>query len=138
MVSPSYNFKIAAGLNNAAGLVNVETLVDADGRTFNPPVLTNDYILRQTLSGGGMFDRGYQSFTWQSDLWRPQYQYLYGTLLTGTLTNNVTFQTQRTIDSGAYSVWQGKLTLPQMSDINRNYKLYAGVQWQFTRCIQIG
>jgi hypothetical protein len=111
-IPAQYQYKIAPGWNATGSLVNVETILDSDGRYFYAPVLVNDYILRQPLSGGGMF--------------------------AGSLTNNVTFQTQRTIDNGAYSIWNGKLTLPQMSDFQRNYKQYQNMQWQFTRCVQIG
>lgn len=119
-------------------MVNVELLEDVDGRKLYAPVLLNDYILRQPTSGGGMQDRGYQSFTWQSDLYRSQYQYVFGTLMQGSLTAPVYLQTQRTIDNGAYSVWLGTLTLPQMNEINRNYRLYQSVEWRFTRCTRIG
>lgn len=134
---PEYRFMIAAGLNNAGAMQNVELLTDGE-RYFNAPALVNDYILRQPVSGGLMVDRGYQQFTWQSNLWRGQYHYLYGTLLAGTLTNNVTFQTLRTADKLSYSVWQGKLTLPQMNEFQRNFQMYGNVQWQFTRCVRIG
>lgn len=135
-ISPQYQFKVASGLNNAGSLVNVETLTDGE-RYFYAPSLMNDYRLRQPAANGIMFARGYQTFTWQSDIWRGQYSYLYGTLLNGSLQNNVTFQTLRVQDSGVYSIWQGVLTLPDMSQFNRNYKMYQGVQWAFTRCTQV-
>lgn len=136
-VPAQYQFKIAHSSAGVNGLTNVESLVGVEGKPFYAPVLMNDYILRQPLASGGMFDRGYQSFTWQSDLWRGQYQYLYGTLMQGSLTAPVYIQTQRTIDNGAYSVWLGTLTLPQMPDFQRNYQLYEGVQWTFTRCTRM-
>jgi hypothetical protein len=135
--SPQYQFKIGHSSNGVNGMVNVEELI-ADSRYFYPPVLQDDFILRQPLSGGGMFDRGYQSFTWQSDVWRAQYQLLYGTLMQGSLSAPVYFQTQRTIDNGAYSVWLGTLTLPQMADFTRNFWQYQTVNWQFSRCTRIG
>ena len=119
-------------------MTNVERLQGVDNKYFYAPVLMNDYILRQPVASGGMQDRGYQQFTWQSDLWRSQYDYLYGTLMMGSLTAPVYFQTQRTIDNGAYSVWLGTLTLPQMSDFQRNYSQYQTVDWTFTRCTRIG
>jgi len=135
-ISPQYQFKVAAGLNNAGSLVNVETLTDGE-RYFYAPTLMNDYVLRQPGADGLGFSRGYRSFTWQSDLWRGQYGYLYGTLLTGSLSNYVTFQTLEAVNSGAYSVWQGILTLPQMNDMTRNFKMYQNVNWQFTRCLPV-
>jgi hypothetical protein len=135
-LSPSYQFKIGHSSGGVNGMTNVETLI-ADEKYFYAPTLNNDYILRQPLASGGMYNRGYQSFTWQSDLWRAQYQYLYGTLMQGSLSAPVYFQTQRTIDNGAYSVWLGTLTIPQMSEFNRNFTQYQTVNWQFTRCTRI-
>jgi hypothetical protein len=137
MPSPQYLFKLAHSSSGVSGMTNVENLTDGE-RYFYPPTLEGDTVLRQPLANGGMFERGYQSFVWQSDLWRGQYQHLYGTLLQGSLQGPVYFQTQRTIDNGAYSVWLGTLTLPQMPDMQRNYHLYPNVKWQFTRCTRIG
>jgi predicted Zn-dependent peptidase len=137
MPSPSYLFKIGRSIDGVNGMTNVELLTDGE-RYFYPPTLENDFILRQPLASGGQFERGYQSFTWKSDLWRGQYQYLFGTLLQGSLQNAVYFQTQRTIDSGAYSVWLGTLMLPQMPDFQRNYQLYANMNWTFIRCTRVG
>ncbi len=128
-----YGFKIASGLNNAAGLVNVENLI-ADGRYFYPPVLDGDFILRQPRANGIPFERGYQAFTWKSDIWRAQYSYLFNTLLGGNLQGYVTFNTLRIMNDSTYSVWQGVLTLPDFSGFTRNYKAYTGVPWAFTRC----
>lgn len=138
MPSPAYLFKVGKSSDGVNGMTNVELLQDADGKYFYAPTLDNDFVLKQPLSSGGQFDRGYQSFTWHSDLWRGQYQYLYGTLLQGSLTGPVYFQTQRAIDNGAYSVWLGTLTLPQMNDFQRNYHLYPNVAWTFTRCTRTG
>lgn len=135
--SPQYQFKIGHSSGGVNGMTNVEELI-ADSRYFYPPALSNDFILRQPLANGSNFSRGYQSFTWQSDLWRAQYQYLYGTLMQGSLSAPVYFQTQRTIDNGAYSVWLGTLTIPQMSELTRNFTQYQTVNWTFTRCTRIG
>ena len=135
-VSPSYQFKIAAGLNNAAGLVNVETLTDGE-RSFYAVTLEEDFILRQPAANGIPFERGYQAFTWKSDLWRGQYAYLFNTILSGSLQGYATFQTLRLMDNGTYSIWQGVLTLPDFSGFQRNYKQYQGVLWQFTRCTEV-
>lgn len=136
-VSPQYQFKLGHSSGGAGGMANVETLVDADGRYFYAPVLMTDYILRQPLASGGMFDRGYQQFVWQSDVWRAQYKYLYATVLQGSLSAPVYFQTLRIMDDSTYSVWLGTLTLPLFDQMNRNYRQYQGMPWQFTRCTLI-
>jgi hypothetical protein len=137
VVSPQYQFKIGHSSSGAGGMVNVELLVDADGRYFYAPVLVSDYRLRQPLASGGMFNRGYQQFGWQSDVWRAQYSYLFNTTLQGSLTAPVYFQTLRLMDNSTYSVWLGTLTLPLFDQFQRNYKQYQNMPWDFTRCTLI-
>jgi hypothetical protein len=134
---PQYSFKVGHSSAGVNGMVNVETLIDADGRYFYAPVLMTDYILRQPLSGGGLFDRGYLQIGWRSDVWRAQYGYLYGTVLQGSLSAPVYFQTLRIMDDNSYSVYLGTLTLPLFDQMNRNYKQYQAMPWDFTRCTRI-
>ena len=131
-ISPQYQFSICAG-TNPASLVNVE-LLTAGGKYFYPPVLEDDFILRQPGASGLPFERGYQAFTWKSDLWRAHYDYLFTTILSNSLQGYVVLKTLRTMDDDTYTTWRGILTLPDMNQFQRNYKLYQNVLWQFTRC----
>lgn len=136
MPSPQYLFKIGKSSDGVNGMTNVELLTDGE-RYFYPPTLEVDFIQRQPLASGGMFERGYQSFEWKSDVYRAQYSYLYGTLLQGSLSGPVYFQTLRIMDNNSYSVWLGTLTLPLFDEFSRNYALYSGMTWRFTRCTRI-
>lgn len=129
---PQYGFEICGG-TNPLNLVNVEALY-AGGRYFTPPTLEEDTILRQPGGDGLPFERGYQSFMWQLNLYRAQYAYVYTTILGGSLQGRVVFRTLRLMDNDTYSTWRGILTLPDFSGFSRNYTLYQNVPWQFTRC----
>lgn len=134
-IPPQYDFQICGG-TDPGSLVNVETLI-ADGRYFYVPVVIADTILRQPGADGIPFERGYQSFTWQMDLWRAQYSYLYNTVLGGRLQGRVVFRTLRVMDDSTYSTWRGILTLPDYSGFQRNFKLYQNVPLPFTRCLRV-
>jgi len=131
-----YQYKIGHSSGGTLGMVNVEAL-QADGRYFYAPVLVNDYVLRQPLASGGMFERGYLQIGWQSDVWRAQYNYLYTTVLQGTLSAPVYFQTLRIMNDSTYSVYLGTLTLPLFDGMSRNYKQYQNMTWDFTRATLI-
>lgn len=132
-VPPSYQFKLAAG-DDPLDLVNVETM-SAGGKYFYTPVLVRDFILEQDRSNGLLFERGYQSFTWEIDLWRPQFEYLYTTILGGSFSGNVIFQTQREQLATTYQIWTGVLRLPRFEAFQRNYSQYQTVPLVFTRCL---
>jgi hypothetical protein len=134
---PEYQFKIGHSSSGIGGMVNVETIVTGDGRYFYAPTLMTDYTLRQPTSGGGLQQRGYQQFVWSSDVWRSQYAYLQGTIMQGSLAAPVYMQTLRIMNDASYSVYLGTLTLPLFDQINRNFKLYQGMPWQYTRCTLI-
>lgn len=128
---PVYSYKIAAGLNNAAGLVNVELMI-AGSKYFAPPALDDDDILLQPLSSGEDFERGYTQLIWNSKVWRAQYAYLYTTVLGGRRSGPVTFQTKRGFDDTAYTIYDGYLRLPSIKQSQRNYNLFT-IQWTFSR-----
>lgn len=132
-VPPQYNFKLAAG-SDPMNLVNVEAM-SAGGRYFYAPVLITDFILEQPGADGVDFERGYQQFVWQIDLWREQYEYLYTTILSNRFMNSVVFQTQRLALSSTYQIWTGKLRLPRFDGFQRNYRQYQNVPLTFTRCV---
>jgi hypothetical protein len=128
-----YQYKIAAGLNNVAGLVNIEDLT-AGGRRFAPPVLTDDNAVRQPLASGVPFVRGYARLTWQSNVTRDQYKYLVDTFLGGQQQGYVTIATRLMTSGGVYVNRQAVLTLPYLSEgINLNYYWYLQMTWAFTR-----
>lgn len=132
-IPPQYQFKLAAG-SDPTNLANVESF-SAGGRYFYVPVLTVDTILEQPGADGLIFERGYQSFTWQLDLWREQYDYLYTTILSNRFSNSVVFQTQRLQKATTYQIWTGKLRLPRFEAFQRNYKMYQNAPLVFTRCV---
>jgi hypothetical protein len=130
---PQYEFKLAAG-SNPASLVNVEAM-SAGGRYFYAPVLVEDFILEEPGADGVDFERGYQRFTWEIDLWREQYDYLYTTILGNSFMNSVVFQTQRLHLASTYQIWTGKLRLPRFNSFQRNYRQYQKAPLTFTRCL---
>jgi hypothetical protein len=128
-----YQFKLASG-SNPASLVNVEAMT-AGGRYFYAPVLVEDSILEQPGADGVDFERGYQRFVWEIDLWREQYDYLYTTILGNSFMGAVVFQTQRIHLASTYQIWTGKLRLPRFNEFQRNYRQYQKVPLVFTRCV---
>lgn len=135
MQPSQYQFKLAAG-SDPMNLVNVETL-SAGGKYFYAPVLVTDFILEQPAENGIIFDRGYQSFTWNLDLWIDQYNYLYSNILSNSFSNSVVFQTKRIQLPTTYQIWTGKLRLPRFDGFQRNYKMYQTVPLTFTRCVYV-
>lgn len=131
-IPAQYQFKLASG-TNPANLVNVEAMI-AGGKYFYAPVLVRDFILEQEKSNGVLFQRGYQSFTWELDLWRPQYEYLYTTILSSSFSGTVVFQTQRLQLATTYQIWTGVLRLPRFEALQRNYSQYQAAPLVFTRC----
>ena len=134
-VPAQYQFAIMAGWGDPSGLVNVEALTDGT-HYFYAPVLEDDFILLNPLSGGGDFDRGYTKITWLSDLWRGQYAYLYSTL-GNQYSNKVTIKTLRTWDDDTYTIYRAYLRLSLLGEVSRNYKLYQQCKWNFTRCVLV-
>lgn len=132
-VPTQYQFKLAAG-SDPMNLVNVETMT-AGGRYFYAPVLIEDFILEQPGADGVDFERGYQRFVWEIDLWREQYDYLYTTILSNSFMGAVVFQTQRLQKASTYQIWTGKLKLPRFNAFQRNYRQYQKAPLVFTRCL---
>ena len=133
-VPAQYQFEIMSGWGDPAGMVNVETMADSDGRYFYAPALEDDFILLAPLSGGGQQERGYTSITWLSDLWRGQYKVLYATLLSNNYSGKVTMQTLRATDDSTYTIYRAYLRLSLLGEVSRNYKQYQQCKWNFTRC----
>lgn len=130
-----YGFEICGG-TDPLNLINVE-LLTAGGRFFTPPTLEEDDILRQPGSDGLPFERGYLSITWKSNVYRPQYSYLYNTILGGARQGPVVIRTLRIMDDTTYSIYRGILTLPSFNAFQRNYTLYQNMPWQFTRLLRV-
>lgn len=129
---PQYNYALVYGLNNAGALLNVEHFI-AGGKYFPPPALKDDFVLEQKLSSGEDFERGFSQVIWAFKLWRVQYAYLYTTTFAGSYSAPVTFRTRRGWSNETYHVYDGYVSLNQLSPAQRNYKLYTGVELTFTR-----
>lgn len=122
--------QIASGWNNAAGLVNIETLVDSNG-VYVAPLLyggLGNYTrgLRRVGSDGVVYYEGYAVKVWTS-VFLTYLQYDVVLAYSG----KVTLRTR--LNSGSYANYNAVLTLPDTSELNGGIGYYRDVTWTFTR-----
>ena len=137
---PYYEYSIAPGHDNAAGFINVETMIDASDYEFE--VVSGhpayDPGSRRTLSNGLPSFQGYPTTTWTSGLVRwSGYLYLYTTVLAGSYGNEVSMRTRT--KGGAYSNYNAILNIPteaELLNVNKG-KAHPQFIWTFTRMVGI-
>ena len=115
-----YDYQIAAGHNNAAGLANVETLTDAGGNLFKPPSALGTYQAGEvvpTLSGS-IAVVGSAFVVWNWTMLTTQYAYLKTTYCAGGYTGLVTIRTA-TEQYAVYANYNARLILPQVGELQR-------------------
>lgn len=134
MTIPRYAYKIAAGANNAAGLVNIESLVPSGGTAFYPPEGYGGYNPGQfrIRADGTVYIAGFASTVWRfKKLTRKQYDYLRSTYCGSSYSGNVTIATRTGADS--YSNLTGVLILPIPADMERHFTVWQNVDLRFVR-----
>jgi hypothetical protein len=125
---------IAAGHNNAAGLVNIETIADSAGRRIKAVMDMKSWRfgVRKVGGNGVVKSQGIASFQWVSDvLWLEQYYYIYTTILSSAISAPVTVTTRKLV-IGTYNNYNAILTIPDPADIPSENDHYLKFIWQFT------
>jgi hypothetical protein len=131
-----YDYRIAAGHNNTAGLVNVEDIAPPGDRAFYPPSAYSSYnvgAIRLRLDGTA-YTAGMPSVEWLFDVMtRAQWRYLQDTYTVGgnSHSGKVTVRT-RDMD-GAYTNYNAVMILPRLVDLERSFTLYRRVIVRFIR-----
>ena len=138
MPSPKYSFSLAAGHNNAAGLVNVENILPSSDRYFWPPKTPGGFNPGELIGRADdiIVTVGYASFVWVFDvLTLAQYNYLITTYSTGgnTYSGKVTVRTVNAANS--YANYNATMKIPPQP--TRNFIRRTGVEIQFTRAVTI-
>ena len=135
-----YEYSIAPGHDNAAGFINVETMIDASDRTFRAVVGHPAYDpgSPRTLSNGRSSFEGFAATTWNSGLVRwSGYLYLYTTILGGAYDGEVSMRTRT--KGGAYTNYNAILRIPtevELENVNKG-QAHPRFIWTFTRMVAI-
>lgn len=134
-----YEYKIATGWNNAAGLTNVEGLT-VDSRTFTPPVAYMAYnpgTLR-IRADGQVYYSGFPSVVWRfTGLTRAMYYYLMTTYTTGgnTLSGKVTISTRNL--AGTHANYNAVMVLPAPPEVDRSFGVIRNLDVRFIQLVSI-
>ena len=129
-----YDYKIASGYNNAAGLTNVE-LLTAGGRYFYAVAIGGHDLNLKTQENGVGFASGFSLLIWKSNVTRAHYAYIRDTLLGGKYSAPVTIRSR--LDDTVYANYNAVLTIPRTRNVKRNYDLYEQMEWEFTRLVAL-
>lgn len=128
------NNQIASGANNVAGLVNIETIA-VSGDYF---VGVNDLgawrVGATVLYGDGLSGtQGSISTKWVSGhITFEQYNYLYTTLLSSSISGWVTIKT-RALNPATYANYSAILTIPTPDTLNGDLGYFPNFVWAFTK-----
>lgn len=139
-MNPLYDYQIADGQNNAAGLVNIEAITPSGDRAFAAPQAFSSFnpgVLR-VRADGLSYLAGFQSFTWLfSILTRAQWQYLQDNYSTSgnSYSGKVTVRS-RNID-GTYTNYNTLINIPLLPDLDRQFTAYKQVRIEFTRAVSL-
>lgn len=134
-----YDYKLAAGYNNAAGLTNLETItVSGDSRPFFSPVGYSNYRagVRKIRSDGTVIFTGFPSAHWIIPaMTRKQWEYLSDQYCSGGFSGKVTVRTR--VGRTSYSNFNAILVLPDPETLQRRFIAFEDVRLEFTRMIQL-
>lgn len=134
-----YLYKIAAGWNNAAGLVNVESLI-VDTDTFAPPVAYMAYNpgTVRVRADGQVYYSGFPSVVWRfTGLKRAMYYYLMTNYTTGgnTLSGKVTISTRNI--TGTHANYNAVMVLPAPPEVDRSFTAIRNLDVRFIQLVSI-
>lgn len=135
-----YQYAIAAGHDNAIGLVNIEAIKPTGDKFFVPPEAYSSFddgVLRMRADGT-RYTTGRKSFTWPFKVWTvAQYRYLMTTYTTGgnSYSGPVTVKTRA--PGGTYANYNAILLLPELPDLARRYLTYRGPVLIFADAVAI-
>lgn len=138
-MTPRYDYQIAAGINNEAGLVNLETVtVVGDTKPFFAPVGYSSFKpgVRKIRSDGTLAITGFPSAYWIIPIvTRKQWEYVQDTYCNGGYSGKVTIRTR--IGRAAYANYNAVLTLPDPDTLTRRFTVFEDVRLDFTRMLAL-
>ena len=136
-----FDYKIAAGNNNAAGLVNIGTITPSSGILFPEPVARPNYTpgVHKIRLDGLDYQAGYASHVWMMPFldWR-HYDHLRTTYCAGGYSGKVTIRTRYMLVS--YANYNAILHLPppdQILDKNVGWGYNNYIPLTFTRLVAL-
>lgn len=133
------DIKIAAGNNNAAGLVAIESITPSSDRPFYAPQSYGSYSPGEARvrADGTVTFSGFAAVEWRfSVLTLRQFAYLQDTYCAGGWSGLVTIRT-RTDDPATYANYNAVMVLPTFDDVNRQFKAFRDVTVRFNRLVAL-
>lgn len=133
-----YDYQLAVGNNNAAGLVNIQTITPAGDRAFWPPDAFSSYDpgTFRIRGDGTVTLAGFASTTWVFGvLTRAQLTYLSDTYCSGGWSGLVTVRTR--IGRTTYANYNAVLTLTKPRDSQRRFTKFLDYRVEFTRMVAL-
>jgi hypothetical protein len=132
------NYQIAAGWNNAAGLVNIGLIVPSSHIAFVEPIAKpnwNPGIQRIRLDGLS-YSAGYSSQTWTLGfVTLQQYDYLLSTYTGGGQSGKVTIKTR--YRNHAYANYNAIMSIPIPDELQATGQLYQSVPVTFRKLVAL-
>lgn len=128
-----YDYQIAAGHDNAAGLVNIEAITPSGDKTFYPPAGVGTYNPGEFRIRGdvSLYIAGEASCEWVfSSLTRAQVRYLMTTYCASSYSGKVTIRT-KTDNINTYANYNAVMVLPKLTETERNYTRYRNYRIRF-------
>lgn len=128
-------YQIAAGNNNTAGLVALESITPAGDIQFAPVRAYWNYTpgSQRTRADGTLYFAGFASQAWICRvLTKAQWQYLKTTYCNGGYSGEVTIRT-RFGNPDAYANYNAILNLPVESATTQASRVFTDIQLTFTR-----
>lgn len=135
MAIPRYAYKLAAGYNNAAGLVNIESITPSGDKAFYPPQGVGAYDPGQfRIRGDGtVYVSGFAATEWLfSKITRAQVRYLQTTYCNSGWSGKVTVAT-KTDNINTYANFNAVMVLTKLPESQRNFTIYRDYVVRFTR-----
>ena len=133
----TYDYKIAVGNDNAAGLTLVSSLVDGTGEAFYMPNGLGFYSEGNvtTNADGSVSITGFASTTWRMSMTSTQYDFWRTTYCAGGYSGLVTIRTTTT-QYNSYANFNAVMVVPQVADVQRSGYVYT-VDVRMTRMVAL-
>lgn len=132
---PFYDYRIAAGNNNAAGLVNIESITPTSDKPFSAPNNFGQFDPGQfrIRADGKVYVAGFGVASWVfSAMTKAQYRYLMETYCNNSYSGLVTIRT-RTDDPDTYANYNAVMILPKLPEMRKVTSGFADCSVRFMR-----
>jgi hypothetical protein len=130
-----YSYAIAAGNDNAAGLVNIENITPSGDNAFYPPAGIGTYNPGDFRMRGDstLYLAGYASCEWVfRKITRAQLRYLMDTYCSSSYSGKVTITT-KTDNANTYANYNAVMLLPKLVESARNFTIYSDYRVRFIK-----